>query len=149
MINVIPLGLGATIGADAIIELVKRNKPQLIAIAKITDGEYCSLLAVFKKDSLGELVAFVNEWGTGRGMWFDSWEQISRVEKEINTEGIQLTEYDLSSEGWSTFKDVIGENAKPVRSAYERMLAWENIALDICSNRLPNLIVSGIWYDKQ
>ncbi len=144
MINVIPLGSRTTIGADAIIKLVSRNKSQLISVAKVVDGEYCSLIAVFSKGGLGEFVAFINEWGTGSGMWFSGWEQVSRVEKEIAAEGVELTEYDLANEGWAAIREVIGDSAKSECSIRERMLAWESIALDMCDNSLPNTILSDV-----
>lgn len=73
MINVIPTSLrGETFGAWALIKLMQDNPKELVRLYEIekADGDTSdyTFLALFReKGTIGQFVAFVNQWGTNFG----------------------------------------------------------------------------------
>lgn len=112
MLEVYPIGKpGITRGIDYLITLIKENKEEIVSVGKIDDGnDNYSYMALFReKGTIGQLVAFVHEWGVYDGGNGEGGRGFIRMNEFLEDNKIETMSFTLSKK---ELKELANENDK-------------------------------------
>ena len=124
MINIIPTSeAGSTGGIDAMMKLIRDHPKELVNVGRVNDGDdnYSFIALFLEKGTIGQYVAFLQEWGTddeksaeGEGGFIRM--NVFLSEEEIEVVDFQLSEQDCQKIGY--LKGSVTERA-------ERFAIWQ------------------------
>lgn len=130
MIPLIPLSdRGITYGIYAMLQLMQDNLQQVMCAAKIHDGKdnYTFLVLLREPNSIGQFVAFINEWGTNDGKSGTGGDGFYMMRQFLKDHDIYTLEYDLSED------DLVNIGGNSHSSDTQRLDFWQEHVLGMCA----------------
>jgi hypothetical protein len=146
MINIIPTSpREVTYGAWALIKLAQGNQEELIDLfqieRKVGETRKYTFIALFReKGTIGQLVAFINEWGTSFGPGAGG--TGSAGFRKIRS-FIEDSELELETFVWEEIDSVLRERLMS-DSLQIRLEAWEDFVME----QLPICMMSFLEYAR-
>ena len=124
MINIIPTSeIGNTSGIDSIIKRIQNHPNELINVGRVNDGDdnYSFIALFLEKGTIGQYVAFLQEWGTNDAKSVEGEGGFIRMNVFLSDKKIDVVDFQLSSQDYKQ----IGYLKGSVTDLEERFKIWQ------------------------
>lgn len=124
MINIIPTSeIGVTRGVDTMMKLIKDNPHELINVGRVNDGDdnYAFIALFLEKGTIGQYVAFLQEWGANDEKSAEGEGGFIRMNVFLSENGIDVIDFQLSNQDYKK----IGYLKGSVTELEERFGIWQ------------------------
>lgn len=124
MIQIIPTSeTGVTSGVDALIERMKDHPGELINVGRVNDGDdnYAFIALFLEKGTIGQYVAFLQEWGTNDEKSSEGEGGFIRMNVFLFDHKIDVVDFQLSDQDYEKIGYLKGSVTEPE----ERFAIWQ------------------------
>ena len=128
MIQILPASdYGITCGIDKLIKLIQDNPDELVKVARVHDGDnnYSFIALFLEKGTIGQYVAFLQEWETNDGMSGEGGRGFIRMNQFLEDNNIAPEEILLDK----SENKKLGHGGKYIENIAERYAAWQHYVL--------------------